>query len=82
MSLYLHIIWIHWPQDFEHIEFDEEGTDEQEAWLAIGKQIMKYLSDRKEETALLELIIRLTFEDFVSSNTQQTHNSSWSCKGL
>jgi hypothetical protein len=62
MSLYLHNIWIHWAKDFQKTDFEQEGTDIHEAWLATCKRILRFNTDRKEEHALDELIIRLMME--------------------
>jgi len=72
MGLYLHNIWIHWPSHFEKGHFDQESTDEDEGFLAPAKRIIKYLTDRKPESALLELTIRL----FVEESIDQTERSS------
>ena len=69
MSLYLHNIWIHWPKDFRKIDFQQEGTDIHEAWLAICKKILRYNTDRKKENGLSELMTRLAIEDLVNKET-------------
>jgi len=68
MSLYLHNIWIHWPNDFEKIEFDQEATDCHEAWLAKAKRILNFTTDRNPENALVELIIRIYMEDLTNES--------------
>jgi hypothetical protein len=72
MGLYLHNIWIHWLLHFHEISFDQEDTDTGEAWFAVLKRIMKYLTDRKKENALLELIFRTSMEHFVTDQTKST----------
>lgn len=76
MSLYLHNIWIHWSDVFESTDFNLEGTDMYEAWLATAKRIMRYLTNRKQESALLELVTRVQMEDSVSSQTESA-DKSW-----
>jgi len=61
---------------FQKIDFQQEGTDIYEAWLATCKRILRYNSDRKKEHALLELITRLAMEDFVSNGTV-TKEKKW-----
>lgn len=75
MSLYLHNIWIHWPSVFETVDFNLEGTDMYEAWLATAKRIMIHLSNRKQESALLELVIRNCMEGNVSDQTELADRS-------
>src|SRR5688572_16465340 len=65
MSLYLHNIWIHWPLQFDKLEFVKEETDSSEAWLATLKRILRYNTDRKKEHALLELVLRTSMEEFL-----------------
>ena len=74
MSLYLHNIWIHWPKDFEKIEFSQEGTDLHEAWLSTVKRILKYMTNKKEGDSLIELIIRTSMQDQDFQNTEKSWN--------
>jgi len=53
MSLYLHNIWIHWPKDFKKIDFQQDGTDINEAWLAICKRILLYNTNRKKRRCII-----------------------------
>jgi len=75
MDLYLHMIWIHWPKDFDKLEFVQEGTDCHEAWLATVKRILRYLTSKQQDESKLELIIRLAMEDFVGNETTLTDRS-------
>ena len=54
---------------FQKKDFQQEGTDIYEAWLATCKRILRYNSDKKKEHALLELITQLAMEDFVNNET-------------
>jgi len=76
MGLYLHVIWIHWPKDFHKTNFQQEGTDIHEAWLATCKRILRYNTNRKKDCALTELITRLAMEDFLSNETP-TKEEKW-----
>jgi len=75
MGLYLHNIWIHWPSHFEKGHFDQEATDEDEGFLAPAKRIVKYLTDRKTQSALLELSIRLSIEETVEDNQRINYSN-------
>lgn len=63
MSLYLHNIWIHWPPAFISSNFQQEGTDPEEAWLATLKRTARYNTNRKQDDALIEIITRYFMED-------------------
>jgi len=76
MGLYLHNIWIHWAEDFHHIDFAQESTDNHEAWLATVKRILRYLTCRRKDEALDELIIRLFMEEPKIDNSKTENKIS------
>jgi hypothetical protein len=76
MTLYLHNIWIHWPLAFISNNFQQEGTDPEEAWLATLKRTAKYNTNRKQDDALIEIIMRYFMEDEIQLDIKGSNKSS------